>query len=251
MDQMLHTLSFIKHLSCDEVGNTIYKLLNCNIIDKLFKLILFFKDSPCHLLIPLRVLQDLAYGNNFIIELMINKKIAELLEKVVNTHQNSIHRDSSTLLIDIYFLLANLVGGYQSQTDFFVLQSNLIKQLFHIYKFKKGVPKLIYEMLIVLQNVLKNGSKQAILEILKFKFIDFITEIIYNTSDPDLIVTCLDCLSSLISRLEPNEKFIINFEQIKVKLENFKLHTNETISIEAESTLSLIERVYPSADIII
>jgi hypothetical protein len=254
LEQLIHTLGFIKQLTSDEKSTAVVKLLNYNLIDKLFDIILFFKDDPRHLTIPLRILQDLSYGNDFITEHMINKKISEVLEKIVNTYQNSVHKDSNVLLIDVYFLLANLVAGYPMHTDYFVFQSNLIKQLFQLFKHKKGVPRLTYEMIIVVRNIIKNGGKQTVLEMVKYKIIDFITEIIYNTSDTDTIIASLDCLSSLLARIDLDGNYsciLKQFEQITGKLENFRLHKVDRISLTADCIMESLSKANSQSDIII
>jgi hypothetical protein len=236
LEMSIFALGFLKRLSEDEP--TSYKLIQNNILDKLFEFILFFQKEPLNLITPFRILQNLSIGNNIIIDLMINKKISEILEKLINIYQNSVNKDSNPLLIEIYFLLGNLVAGFQSQADHFVYNTNLIKNLFHIFKFKKNNSKLVLELLMVIRNVILNSSKAATYELIKLKVFDFLAEILYSTHDTETILAGLDCIGGLFVKLEESFSHFKETEVLFTKLENYRLHTHEEISEKAELILN-------------
>jgi hypothetical protein len=226
---------------------TSIKLVHLGLVPKIFDTIIFFKNNPTFLLHLLRLLQDLTLTNDFVIELMINKKISEILEKILNCHMNSVHKDNNHLLSELFFLLANLVAGFTSHADYFVQNTNLIKLLFQIFKFKKHITTITQEMIMVVKNVIKNGSIMSIYELTKYKVVDFVTEIIYNTNDSNIIYAALQCIETLILRLsevsENQVSFLIkDFQLVIPKLENYSLNSNDNIAGKADNILNLIKQ---------
>src|SRR5689334_11567755 len=123
-----------------------------------------------------------------------------MLEKVISSHMNSIHRDTNRLLMNIYFLISNMVGGISHHTEYIVLNTGIIKQMFQVFKFKKQHKEVVEEMILVCFNSLQTGTNIVFLELIRLKLINFLAENLYATESPSTIILCLKTLGCLVKR---------------------------------------------------
>jgi hypothetical protein len=156
---------------------------------------------------------------------------------------NSVNKETNNLIPEIYFLISNMLAGITQHTEHIVLNTNLIKQMFTIFKFKKQHNEIVNEMIIVCFNALSTGTNLVVLEFIKLKIIDFLAEILYNAGSTTALA--LKTLGLLINRLN-TELYLISMElesnNLINKIENLGLHNNEQISSLAHEIIGLLEK---------
>ena len=126
---------------------------------------------------------------------VLNSDFIEIVENLLLRYR-FYHKEDKKVVSEMIWVLSNVMAG-PSQHSHVILSTIIPKNLFRFYGNKEDV--VVKELLIFFEQGMMKGGKFAIVEILKLNFIKYLFDTIKSYDNNKIILTCLSCISMLIS----------------------------------------------------